>query len=270
MPNQPVEGALFRRNYLRPEQKQDDSIRARRRIYRTYDEGTSYAEKFIALVGSELGLRFPYNGYHEHEKYWTTCAVHDFLDSVTLLYRVVPAKLPVLTEMRRIFSEEHLRYRIDDQGGVHYLVDEQFEQNVAAAVEGLGTPRYEAARHALEQALHGMSGPKPSGKALIRGVFEAVESAFLARIQPAPANVNILNEPNVTKYLRPILEARYAGVPEAKDKLDRVLEIHKAWVKTAHPFRHGAPLDQVHEAPFDYAVLIADQGMAFLRFIVAP
>ena len=267
MPIQPVEGELFRRNYVRPDQKVSDSPRARRRILqvdRALHENRQY--EFVKLVEGELGVKFPGAGYPNHEKFWTDADIDDFLSAVTLLHRV--AEHRKLDALRRIFEEEHLRYRIDDQGGVHYLIDEQFERSVAASIDGLGSAKYEAARHALEQTLDGMSGANPSGKSLISGVFEAVESAFLARIQPA--NVNRLNDQSINNHLRPIFVGRYANAPDADDKIDRVLELLKAWVKTAHPFRHGVAFDQIHEAPFDYAVLLADQGMAFLRHIVAP
>jgi hypothetical protein len=270
-----VDGGLFIRNYGRLPHKLSDSERARRRILRVHWEmADDKRSKLVTLIQSELGVDFPFIGTgYSYERFWTTATVADFLSAVTLLFRLnsIATTRPEihLERLRRIFSEENLRYRLDNKGGVHFLVDEKFEQNAAAAMDGLGLPKFEAARHELERALDEMSKPNPSGKALIKGVFEAVESTFLAKIQPAPAAVNILNEPNVLKYLRPILEARYAGVPEANDKLDRVLEIHKAWVKAAHPFRHGVPFDQIHEAPLDYAILLADQGMAFLRFIVA-
>lgn len=269
MPDEPIEGGLFRRNYLRPEQKVSDSQRARRRVFRIdFSLHEIRQRDFASLVESELGIEFPGINYHNHERFWTEVHIDDFLSSITLLHRVAEGReLPAL---RRIFEEEHLRYRIDDRGGVHYLVDEQFERSVAATIEGVSPARFEAARHALEQALEIMSEANPSGKAIIRGVFEAVESAFLVRIQPAPPNTNRLNDQSINNHLRPILLARYAMAPEANDKIDRVLELLKTWVKTAHPFRHGVPFDQIHEAPFDYAVLIADQGMAFLRHIVAP
>ena len=271
MPEEPVEGALFIRNYARPSVKLKDSERARRRILQYFwDQSSQTRNDFVKLVKSELGVDYPYSvSDYWHEKFWTTAQVVDFLSSVTIMYRLSNRREALLAAMRRIFVEENLRYRLDDKGSVHFLVDEQFERSIAATLDGLGQAQFKAARHTLEQALEIMSGANPSGKALIRGVFEAVESAFLIRIQPVPPNVNRLNDQNVTNHFRPILVARYTNAPDANDKIDRVLELLKAWVKTAHPFRHGASFDQIHEAPFDYAVLLADQGMAFLRYIVA-
>lgn len=270
MPEEPVEGALFIRNYAQPSVKLKDSERARRRILQHFwDQSSQTRNEFVKLVKSELGVDYPYSvSDYWHDKFWTTAQVVDFLSSVTIVYRLSNRREALLAAMRRIFVEENLRYRLDDRGGVHFLVDEQFERSIAATLDGLGQAQFKAARHTLEQALEIMSGANPSGKSLIRGVFEAVESAFLVRIQPA--NANRLNDQSINNHLRPILVTRYANAPDANDKIDRVLELLKAWVRTAHPFRHGVPFDQIHEAPFDYAILLADQGMAFLRHIVAP
>lgn len=47
-----------------------------------------------------------------------------------------------------------------------------------------------------------------------------------------------------------------------------MLEGFNAWVKEAHPYRHGtAAGEEVHEAPFDMAVLSANMGMGFIRFL---
>ena len=50
-----------------------------------------------------------------------------------------------LREVRQIFAEESVRYIVDDLGGVHLSVDEQFETTRAVAVRGMGSPRYAGA-----------------------------------------------------------------------------------------------------------------------------
>jgi hypothetical protein len=270
MPDQTIDGAIFRRNYVRSEVRLSDSMRARRRVLMTFMALNEHRQNAIVrLVQHDLGLDYPNSGFgYNHEKYWTKIEIDDFLSSVTYIFREATNQRTTLSLLRQIFAEEFLRYSIDDLGGVHYLVDEQFERNVASAIDGLGAAKFAASRHALELALEGMNGADRSGKALIRGVFEALESAFLVRILPEIHNR--INDQNIEQHLRPILIARYANVPEPDDKVDRVLALLKAWVKTAHPFRHGVAFEAIHEAPFDYAILIADQGMAFLRYIVGP
>ena len=101
---------------------------------------------------------------------------------------------------------------------------------------------------------------------LIRGVFEAAETTFL--VVAGPDAGNRLNKQAVDKYLKPILVARYKAVPDADDKVSRMLEGFNAWVKEAHPYRHGTGNgEEVHEAPLDLAILSANTGMGFIRFL---
>lgn len=270
MTDGPVEGELFRRNYLRPQTKQPDSIRARRRCLRAFlDLDDGRRSGFVAAAQRTLGVKYPlgHAGYR-HEEFWTTCDIGDFLSSITLVYRIQPtstAQQNYLREVRRIFADEALLYRLDDTGGAHHKVDEAFAQSSEAALAGLAAPQFAAARHALEDGLKGLAAVNPSGKTLIRGVFEAAESAFL--VIAAEAGLDRITDSAVDRHLKPKLLAAYAGVPNADDKVDRTLETLKRWVKSAHPYRHGAPFDQIHEAPLEEAILSASIGMGFIRYM---
>ncbi|KQQ73649.1 hypothetical protein ASF70_07505 [Rhizobium sp. Leaf321] len=189
------------------------------------------------------------------------------LSAVTLWVRHVSddKKQNVVAAVSRIFAEENLHYRLYTQGGVHYLVDEEFHQTSESTLEGLADQRFGAARAALQEGLKALAPVTQSGKGLIRGVFEAVESTFLVVIGPGTADR--LNRQNADKHLKPLLLERYAGVPEADDKVTRMLETFNAWVKEAHPYRHGVAFEQRHEAPLDLAVLSATTGMGFIRFL---
>lgn len=271
MNDNPVEGELFSRNYLRPAKKLPDSIRARRRalaVFEVYSRLIS--DEFVARVKRTLGAHYPSGPYGpSHTRFWTESDVRDFLGAITLVFRLLQPShgTAYLAEMRDILSQEGLHYRIDDKGGVHYLVDEEFSWVTESTIQGLGSQRFAGARHALEEGLKALTAGKLSGKALIRGVFEAAESTFLVLV--ADSKVNRLNETAVDKYLRPKLLARYEGVPDAEDKVARVLDTFSKWVKAAHPYRHGAAFEDVHEAPIDEAVLLASTGMAYIRYMVS-
>lgn len=263
----PREGGMFRRNYLRPEVPLADSARARLRLCRLFESSASApsGSVFAESVEQELGIRYPsdWDGY-THERFWTDAEIGDVLSALTIWFVLSPHP-DFLRHGRRIFAEEHLRYRIDDKGGVHFLVDEEFERVVASAVAGLGAPRFAASLHALHEAMTHLGAARQSGKGLIRGVFEAVESAFLAVINQPSAT--ILNAAAMDRHLKPLLLARYATHGDAEDLAERFMEHFKAWVKSAHPFRHGTPLDQIHEAPLDLAITSATQGIGYLRFL---
>jgi hypothetical protein len=262
----PKEGALFRLNYLRSSQKLPESDRARKRIYLLYkdnvdDEGTRMA--FIHRVERQLGVDFPIGSYQYHdERFWKKCELGDFLSAITIFLKLRPS---ALNKARNILEEEDLHYRIDDQGGVHYLVDNDFHQLSESTLAGLSDQRFGAARAALQKGLKALAPERQSGKGLIQGVFEAVESTFLVII--GPSNSNRLNKQAAEKHLRPILLHRYKDVPEVNDKVTRMLEVFYAYVNDAHPYRHGAPLDQEHEAPLEMAILSATNGMGYIRFL---
>ncbi|MER9682780.1 hypothetical protein NKJ23_26255 [Mesorhizobium sp. M0184] len=272
----PVEGALFRRNYVREPGPLPDSARARRRFYVFFQDFLSPDQQgpFATAVVRHLGVDYPSGVYGaHHNEFWMMAEITDVLSAITIALRMAKSQGELnqkraLVAARQIISEEGLHYRIDDAFGVHYLVDEEFAHVSEAALAGLGQPRFAAASHTLDEALSHLGPGRQSGKALIRGIFEAVESAFLVVVnQP---NVNRLNAQSIDAHLKPILMARHSNYGEAKDKVDRAMEMFKAWVHSAHPFRHGAPLDQIHEAPIDLAVMSATQGMGFMRYLVAP
>lgn len=260
------DGELFRRNYLRSPVKLADSERARRRMFQLVASSGASLDTFVTQIRSQLGIDYPSGTYgYAHGKFWLVADIGDFLSAVTIWSRLIGHHPPALASARQIFQDEDLHYRIDDKGGVHYLVDEPFAYTVESTLSGLGDARFTAARLALEAGLKSLSPAKQSGKGLIRGVFEAAESAFLAVCGPEAGNR--LNKQAMEKCLKPILLARFAGVHEADDKVTRTLAVFEAWMKDAHPYRHGTAAEQEHEAPLELAILSATTGMGLIRFV---
>tara|TARA_R100000365_G_C2736480_1_gene65724 strand:- start:129 stop:770 length:642 start_codon:yes stop_codon:yes gene_type:complete len=204
----------------------------------------------------------------QHERFWMEADLGDFLSAITLAYRMTHDTSPFLAIARKIFREEDLHYTLDDKAGVHYLVDEEFASTADATISGLGDPKFSVARSVLEQALNIPAGKAPSGKLLIRGVFEAVESIFLVIIGPDKSNR--LNKQAVETHFKPILVGRYAGMADAEDKVNRVIELICSWIKAVHPYRHGTADGQNHEAPMSEAILLASTGMAIMRHLIHP
>jgi hypothetical protein len=260
------DGELFRRNYMRSPAKLADSPRARRRMHKLFDSSQADEDSFVDQVERQLGIEYPFSGFgHMHSEFWDGSEIGDFLSAITIWLRLIRIHPAGISAARQIFQDEDLHYRIDDQGGVHYLVDEPFAYTVESTLAGLGGARFTSARHALDAALKNLSPTKQSGKGLIRGVFEAAESTFLVVCGPDAGNR--LNKQAMDKHLKPILLARYAGTHEADDKVTRMLGVFEAWIKDAHPYRHGAAAEQEHEAPLELAILSATSGMGFIRFL---
>src|SRR5207249_4241004 len=80
--------------------------------------------------------------------------------------------------VRKIFAEEHLAYEIDDVGGVHPRVDQEFQRNLASTIAGLQPERYQAARDLLERAVCHLSAESPNYKQALRATWSAVDAVF--------------------------------------------------------------------------------------------
>lgn len=266
MTDDPVIGGLFRRNFIREPVLLADSARTRQRLYRWFESGGLRHSDFADEVESELGIEYPV-GYESylHQQFWATADITDILSAITIYLKLVP-RVHLLEGARRILAEEQMRYRIDDKGGVHFFVDEELERTLQAAIAGLGEPRFTAALHALEQGIGALGVGQQSGKTLIRGVFEAVESAFLTVI--AQPKVDRIGNDPIDRYLKPILLDRYQGWADAPEITERTLAVLKAWIKIGHYYRHGSPLEQIHEPPLDLAIGVASEGMSILRYLV--
>ena len=70
------------------------------------------------------------------------------------------------------------------------------------------------------------------------------------------------------KHLQPILLQRYVDWSDASELVRRQMAVMKAWVKVGHYYRHGSPLEQIHEPPLDWALAVSAEGMAILRLLV--
>lgn len=80
-----------------------------------------------------------------------------------------------VTFVQRAFEEEYLRYRGDEQGGVHYKPDDEFARNPASALSSLQSSRYNAVREAFETARSSLDSREPENA--IRSVFIAAAIA---------------------------------------------------------------------------------------------
>lgn len=265
-------GKLFIYNYMRMDSPISDSERARRRIDGTFFRiiGSDGHERLSSFLYIELGIIFDITYHKRRERlfeFWTKSKIEVILSSITIVYKIFPNSSQFwLQEISRIFEEEQMSYKLDNECGVHYLIDENFEAEKHSCLAGLSAPEFIASKHALEDGLRNLTVQRQSGKGLIRGVFEALESAFLV----------VINEPSkdrissdlIDRKLKPIIVNRYFNWQDSDEIVNRVLETLKSWVKAVHYYRHGTPLEQIHEPPINLAISLASQGMAHIRFII--
>jgi hypothetical protein len=122
MSEAPIEGRIFRRNYIREAIPLADSKRARRRLLVLFGKVVlgSNQERFVQQIEGDLGVPYPFRGmYHSHEAFWEQSEIGDALSGITFMIQLaqgnhVSVGKLALDEARRIISEEQLHYRIDD------------------------------------------------------------------------------------------------------------------------------------------------------------
>lgn len=83
--------------------------------------------------------------------FFLTCNLPDLLDSFTFVFETLQGHRRELANEWRTFvgralAEEHLAYRLDDNGVVHPFVDNEFEVNRSATLDVLNEPRFGEAR----------------------------------------------------------------------------------------------------------------------------
>lgn len=164
----------------------------------------------------------------------------------------------------RVFREQNVAYRIDDQGGVHPLVDREFEHSRESLVRGLSDPKFAAVRAALEEAHRALGIEHRNTKTAVRSMFEALE--ILSKLL-APA-ITRLNDAAVKKELLPIVRDRYASDSVASASALQMMDAFAKWVNSVHIYRHGQGTQDPVAPPMDFGVYVVSSGAAWLRFLL--
>jgi hypothetical protein len=164
--------------------------------------------------------------------------------------------------VRTVFAEEHLQYRLADDGIVHPFVDAEFETNRSATLEALSDARLGEARADFEAAFRHLRDGE--GKQAIRMMFPAVEVAAKVLVPGVMARL-MPNE--VERHFRPLIEAKYAGNQPAIDGSKRLLAAFSEWINASQPYRHGQEVQEPVEPPQDFVVAYLSAGATFLRWM---
>lgn len=256
-----------------------DNPRARNRVYHLIEKlvgdldriSSRYSSRSIILSDVSVLLKYELGVKIESlQQHFQRCGIVDFLDSVTfsykffVLHKSISDKAPMfLAEVRRIFSETNLAYRIDDECGIHPLVDVEFEANRIAAISNLSESRYTGALAAFEAAYKAFEANPVNGKESIRCIFESVEIIFKL-IFP---NVPRIGEVELRQNLEPHLQKRYSGDRAAINSAIRLSASLGDWVNAAHWYRHGQGAEDPVEPPLITTITLLSAGACFVRWL---
>jgi hypothetical protein len=267
------EGQLFSRTYLEHGEPTRDSKRFRTRIQAYFNEVLAeHIEVNLAnLIGSQLGVTVAWHqGYLNFQDFFSNAELRDILDTISLITKLLQmesgegAKL-WMEFVKDVFEEENVGYRIDPKGGVHYLVDEEFERNRVSAIASITSPKYAAVMRALELAFSALDARSINTKTAVRDTFEALEIVIKLLTN---SNKN-LDEKLVKNELAALLRKlpEYTE-PSGASTIGKFIESLADWVNAAHPYRHGQKTEKLVAPSLTSAVLFLSTGAAYIRWLV--
>jgi hypothetical protein len=265
-------GQLFSRVYLERSTPVRDSKRFRTRLTGYfYEKISDSAHRLADKIRTELGVQVPWLHGPDFEKFFQQAEVRDVLDTVSLVVAVLDENHkysqiePWIAFVQRAFDEESLGYRVDSKGGVHYVVDEEFERNRVSAIASLTLPNFASVAKSLENAFSQFDAPSINTKAAVRDVFDALET--LIKIL-SDSNKN-LDDKMVKKDLGDLLRKipEYTE-PSGASTISKFIESLADWVNAAHPYRHGQKTEKLVAPSPASAVLFLSTGAAYIRWLV--
>jgi hypothetical protein len=266
-------GQRFSHVYMQQPELLSDSSRLRRRLAALYVAQEDLIRLRDAIV-AELGLE--QNVYLQFGPHWQPfldkIELRDLLDSVTIRYQTIvdhygkpdqPRRNAFVQSVQRIFREEHARYSVDDWGGVHFALDQEFERARVSAIAGLATARYNGVRKLFEEAYAALDGTPPDGKAGVRSSFFAVESLFRLMFPTVPR----LGAAEVQKDLKPLIDRIFDGQKPAIHVAQKQVAAFIDWVDGAHFYRHEPGSEEPAQPPLDLAIVMISQAATYLRWL---
>ena len=254
-----------------------DSPRFRTRVAAYISQSLSqFNADIVQMIVRERGVDLAVYGLSDRNpnllrNFIRDAEVADFLSSITLIWRLLTARnYPSFAEawsqfVTRAMHEENVGYRLDNRGGVHPLVDPQFEQNRASTIAALGGTRYKASLEAFDRAHAALDAEKPDGKLAIQGTFEAVEILF--KLMCTSKEVKRIDAAGITRHLKPIAQRLYAGDIAAQSAASQMLSGLVTWVDAAHNYRHGQRTEAPTPVPFELAIAMIGSGASFIRWL---
>jgi hypothetical protein len=278
--NDAAVGLPFSLNYLRPSAPLNDSSRFRVKISQAFgDIAEDYTFEIKAHFALDVGVSINGSTIYEIKSWFLTASIADVLDCITSTWtffvkrrnvdigrRSYPGEMVAEkwhSFVSAAFSTESMGYQLDERCGVHYFVDSEFEGARAAAVSGLGAPRYTNVAHSLEKAYAFLDGPVVDTKSAARSAFEAIE--ILAKLMVSEAQN--LNGRMIETRLEPLVLS--GCIDDAhKNMASAIMKSLKEFVNGVHYYRHGQGEESVIEPPMDIAVYILSQVSNAIRLLI--
>lgn len=266
-------GQPFTGSYRKPAEPLPDSRRARVRLgthlrMLLTRGGSSDWFDYQEFVKRKCGIDLDAHNEYVVDQELQKLPIEDLLDVITHTYRYFVSRglggdVLWLGEVRLIFQQEHLAYRVDEKCGIHPLIDNAFESQRQSTIGVLNSFRYNATRLLLEGAIEAMEESPPNTRSAVRQIFEAAEN--LAKIV-TKTNKDLderLVKSDVDAFIRSSGGAADASQNQASSRL---VTSFAHWVNAGHAYRHAKSDTELHVPELNFAIAYLSSGMAFLRW----
>jgi hypothetical protein len=224
------------------------------------------------IIQKELGVQVPFGTYgYRYEEFFLKCQIRDLLYSITIIGKILKKKISYelpgwKSFVSRALHEENLSYQLDNECGIRFYVDEEFNRNILSVISSLEGARYVAVADALKHAFEKISSIPPETKNSIRSIYEAVETLF--KIMFNIQGKERLSSVTIKQHLQPFIEQIYSNDAIAQTSSKHILDCFCDWLTSAHQYRHGQNVeDAILEPPLELTILIISSGTSFLRWL---
>lgn len=265
-------GKRFSHVYITRGKPQNDSARFRKRLSAHYNR---FLRKYcdadlVSTIERELGVEVPIIGIgYCVDEFIERAELHDLLDSITLIWRI--AKNYGWHDnwfkfVERALKEENLGYKLDEQCGVHFFVDQEFESNRLLTLSCLNDPKYTAVATSFKESHKKLDSDPSDTKSAIRAIFEAVE--ILYKLLVNAEGKSRLNSKGIRENLKPIVQTIYKSDSTACTAAEHLLDGLCNWIDAAHMYRHGQKVEESINPPIEVAIQMLSLGATYLRWLV--
>ena len=267
-----IEGKRFSQVYLDKGNPVNDSKRMRNRLSAFYSVNVhDYTLNIVQIIHRDTGAKVP-SGYESYifTDFIEKCDIRDLLDSITLIFQYLlgSGRIRMAEQwhqfVTRVFKEENVGYRLDEKGGVHFFIDQEFEHNKSALLAGLSSQP--AVQGSFEKAYSFLDQDPPDTSSAIKSMFESLEILYKHILKTE--GKDRLNSNGVQKKLKPILQQVLSENPVASQACDHIMDSLCDWIDAGHMYRHGQNVERNSPPPIEFAVLFITQGTGFIRFLL--
>ncbi|MGJ7498205.1 hypothetical protein ACSFA8_24490 [Variovorax sp. RT4R15] len=217
----------------------------------------------------EAGIVVPISQWGPRwDEFYTGGPMEEVLTAITITFDVLrrqvgarPAEI-YRTLVERALAEEHIGFRIDQGGVIHYAVDEVFEGTRAATLASLDDPVLAVARTCYEAVFQHLDRHPPDTKTAVRSMFEALE-VVARQLNPTARN---LHENLCRNQLKDQYLAGSGGDAVERRVWEGMFEGMARWVNAMQEYRHGQ-VDNLAPPTEEFAVYVLSSGSAYLRLL---